>query len=771
VIASRALAAIAVVVGVAAAAGPASASTVTIVGSELQYNATAGKANQLTITLQGGNYVITDPAETISGCTTCPAAGIQSIYVDVGDLNDIVTINAPTLARVRGGTGDDTLTGGSGNDELMGQQGSDTAYGGDGDDTLEGQDSFVPDDPGENHLFGQGGNDRLTGGTLNDTLDGGPGNDSVSGDAGDDTVDGGDDNDTLSGGDGNDQLHGGNGQDTLGNDVDIGSPPVSAERGNDIYDGGPGDDTLNTGTGVTGGLSDADTLVGGDGFDTVTYVKRQAGVTVTEDGAANDGTPGESDDVKPDVEVLTGGAAGDNLTGADGPQTINGGPGDDTINGLGGADVLMGGPDDGGSDTINGGGDDDLVEGDAGDDALSGDDGADTVEGGGGTDTLHGGNGNDQMHGGSGRDTLNGDAGNDTMDGGGAVLIEPDLNDQLNGNEGDDTMEGGDGDDTLDGGRGNDVMRGGNGKDKADYGIVQASVVVVTLDGTANDGPPGESDNVQVDIEDIRGGGDQDTFTGSDVANTLDTGSGEDYLDGKKGADDLLGGGAADTTLSRDSSRDAVSCGAGTDFVIADKKDATQGCEIVDRDPKDHPVTASRIAVQPKGTVQLGLPAAKRYVPLTTHANAPVGIRVDASATGAVARLAATARRGGGKITGRFSEGAFKATQKKAARPVTDLQLIGGDFKQCPSAARSATASAGAKKKSIRHLWGNAKGNFRAKGRYASAGVRGTEFEVDDRCDGTLVTVKSGSVVVINLVTDQRIVLNAGESYLARAPR
>jgi hypothetical protein len=30
---------------------------------------------------------------------------------------------------------------------------------------------------------------------------------------------------------------------------------------------------------------------------------------------------------------------------------------------------------------------------------------------------------------------------------------------------------------------------------------------------------------------------------------------------------------------------------------------------------------------------------------------------------------------------------------------------------------------------------------------------------------------RRGSVVVIDLVTDKRIILNAGESYLARAPR
>src|SRR5436189_242536 len=82
----------------------------------------------------------------------------------------------------------------------------------------------------------------------------------------------------------------------------------------------------------------------------------------------------------------------------------------------------------------------------------------------------------------------------------GVVWLEPDSNDTLRGDEGDDTLNGREGDDTLDGGTGSDVMSGGDGADTADYGIVQASVVVVTLDGKAGDGPPGESDNVQLDI-------------------------------------------------------------------------------------------------------------------------------------------------------------------------------------------------------------------------------------------------------------------------------
>jgi hypothetical protein len=44
-------------------------------------------------------------------------------------------------------------------------------------------------------------------------------------------------------------------------------------------------------------------------------------------------------------------------------------------------------------------------------------------------------------------------------------------------------------------------------------------------------------------------------------------------------------------------------------------------------------------------------------------------------------------------------------------------------------------------------LWGSGKGQFRTKGRYAAATVRGTIWLTADRCDGTFVRVRRGVIV------------------------
>jgi hypothetical protein len=49
--------------------------------------------------------------------------------------------------------------------------------------------------------------------------------------------------------------------------------------------------------------------------------------------------------------------------------------------------------------------------------------------------------------------------------------------------------------------------------------------------------------------------------------------------------------------------------------------------------------------------------------------------------------------------------------------------------------------------------------------------VRGTKWGVTDRCDGTLTKVQRGTVVVRDFRRKKNIVLKAGKSYLARAPR
>jgi Ca2+-binding RTX toxin-like protein len=218
---------------------------------------------------------------------------------------------------------------------------------------------------------------------------------------------------------------------------------VTAGSGADVFTGGPGNDSYWGGAGNDqfgdGGPGDgADTYNGGAGTDRVSYATRAGAVTASIDDVANDGGAGEGDNVKPDVENLTGGQGSDTLTGGPGANllqglagddTLNGGAGDDTFDGGSGADSIYGGAgahdvvdysartapvtatlDDRGGDGEQGEGDNlhsDLegIDGGSGSDFLGGGPGADTLDGNAGDDTLQGGPGADTMSGGSGQDT------------------------------------------------------------------------------------------------------------------------------------------------------------------------------------------------------------------------------------------------------------------------------------------------------------------------------------------------------------------------------
>ena len=75
------------------------------------------------------------------------------------------------------------------------------------------------------------------------------------------------------------------------------------------------------------------------------------------------------------------------------------------------------------------------------------------------------------------------------------------------------------------------------------------------------------------------------------------------------------------------------------------------------------------------------------------------------------------------------------------------------------------------KKKVVRQLWGIGKGNFRTKGKYASAAIRGTQWLTQDRCDGTNVRVTEGTVTVRDLVKKKNVAVTAPKSYFAAAPK
>jgi hypothetical protein len=165
----------------------------------------------------------------------------------------------------------------------------------------------------------------------------------------------------------------------LGDGDDTLSLAGTSEKGPFIVSAGPGDDDVHiladTNAIVDGGSGSdrlrADTyseLFGGPGPDvvagtaTASYAALAAGVTVTLDGVANDGAPGEGDNVMTNAVIGSDGA--DTMTGNDAANDLSGRGGDDVLFGAGGADTLRG---DAGAGRIDAGAGDDRVEATRGD--------------------------------------------------------------------------------------------------------------------------------------------------------------------------------------------------------------------------------------------------------------------------------------------------------------------------------------------------------------------------------------------------------------------
>jgi len=236
---------------------------------------------------------------------------------------------------------------------------------------------------------------------------------------------------------------------------------------------------------------------------------------------------------------------------------------------------------------------------------------------------MEGGPGNDRMTSGRGPDELHGDDGNDT----------------ISSTEGEDSVFGEGGDDSVSAGKEDpepdvaDVVDGGPGFDSiptasSDYNRGTTDDVAVTNDGVANDGEPGEGDNVtsveklyvvgaavtvggtngsddifvDADSSTIRGLGGDDKLVAYDGNDTIEGGDGNDFLEGGFG-NDVLDGGAgvdqfrgdriesnviavgADQIRARDGNAEQIDCGIGPDTAQVDASDLVVGCESVDRPP------------------------------------------------------------------------------------------------------------------------------------------------------------------------------------------
>jgi len=186
--------------------------------------------------------------------------------------------------------------------------------------------------------------------------------------------------------------------------------------------------------------------------------------------------------------------------------------------------------------------------------------------------------------------------------------------------------------------------------------------------------------------------------------------------------------------------------------------------------PKAHaPESGKSVNVRPRrGTVRVKLPGTKQFVLLDDAASLPLGTLIDAS-HGALTLTAEDNR--GNTDFATFSGAAFKVRQKAGAK-FTTLVLR---RPPCKTAARSTfgrlaspLAGISRKRRAGRKLWGSGKGRFRTRGRYGAATVRGTVWMTQNRCDGTLVRVKSGVVDVRDFSKKKTVAVETGERYLAR---
>jgi Ca2+-binding RTX toxin-like protein len=225
---------------------------------------------------------------------------------------------------------------------------------------------------GSDTINGRGGNDRICGGKGNDRILGGSGNfDVLFGQGGADELLGGGGFDVLEPGLGNDFVDGGTGGGlvtffdapqavtvdlTAGTATGEGTDVLQAVR--DI-EGSQFDDTLVGDVGDNGFVPQGgdDNVIGGAGFDHLTYIF--SGGPVTVDLAAGTAV-GEGSDTFAEIEDVQGSDFGDSIVGDSNPNFLFGGPGADILSGLDGDDFLFG---EAGNDSLDGGGGTDELNG------------------------------------------------------------------------------------------------------------------------------------------------------------------------------------------------------------------------------------------------------------------------------------------------------------------------------------------------------------------------------------------------------------------------
>jgi Ca2+-binding RTX toxin-like protein len=166
-------------------------------------------------------------------------------------------------------------------------------------------------------------------------------------------------------------------------------------------------------------------------------------------------------------------------------------------------------------------------------------------------------------------DTMDGSASTASLDlsGGGG-------NDIMTGGSADDVLDGGAGNDELNGGAGDDVIITGGGLDRVDGGDGIDTVVlqsdegdIVSVNLSRQWQYSGDGWNYIANVENVTTGAGEDIIQGNDIANVLDSGSGDDWLYAGGGDDVLIGGAGTDRLFGGDGN-DTVVFKSGDDLTV-----------------------------------------------------------------------------------------------------------------------------------------------------------------------------------------------------------
>jgi hypothetical protein len=164
------------------------------------------------------------------------------------------------------------------------------------------------------------------------------------------------------------------------------------------------------------------------------------------------------------------------------------------------------------------------------------------------------------------------------------------------------------------------------------------------------------------------------------------------------------------------------------------------------------------------------LQASAGFIPLEAAASIPVGSIVDAR-RGELKLQAALNGRGLTR-TSRYRSGIFQVKQRRAAKRRTTRRALEASLVS-PAGAEAKCHSKAPGKGVVRSVVTTAKGAFRTAAGAATAAPakgRNATFTTTDRCDGTLVKVKSGRVVVTASRKHAKPrTVKAGKTYLVKA--